>query len=218
MRSLVFVWHWVIGQLNHSQPQYRIRPVRSAIQSPGEHDLIDGTAISEEECRRFLDQWKALAGAEVMPHTSDFLHDPDPALISFAHIMEITDRGQLVRFMGTGLVDLWGEDRTNQIFGTALPKEVKGELDRRSKTLATHPCGLIEVSEFSSPTGRPFEMETVVLPLSVDSGKPLRYCSFSKVIEPLERDEGYEARYKSTHHQTWIDIGNGVPTVGPQIM
>ena len=88
--------------------------------------MIDGTAISEEECKQFLDQWKALAGAEVMPHTTDFLHNPDPALISFVHIMEMTEQGQLVRFMGTGLVDLWGEDRTNQVLGMDLPEELKG--------------------------------------------------------------------------------------------
>ena len=151
-----------------------------------------------------------------MPHTTDFLHNPDPGLISFVHIMELVEDGQLVRFMGTGLVDLWGEDRTNQILGAASPEELKKDFDYRVNRVVSHPCGLVEISEFSSPSGRPFDMETVVLPLDVDEGRPARYCSFSKIIEPLQREDSLEARYKQTHHQTWLDIGQGVPTTGPQ--
>ncbi len=77
--------------------------------------MIEGTAITEEECKLFFDQWQALADARIMPHTTDFLHDPDPELISYVHIIELVKNGQLIRFMGTGLVDLWSEDRTNQI-------------------------------------------------------------------------------------------------------
>ncbi len=181
----------------------------------GELGLIDGAAISEEDCKQFFDQWKVLAGVQVMPHTTDFLLNPDPTLISFVHIMEMTDQGLLVRFMGTGLVDLWGEDRTNQILGAALPEELKKNFDHRCVIVVSHPYGLIELSEFSSPTGRPFQMETVALPLAVDVDRPLRFCSFSKVVEPLQQKDSFEARYKKTHHKTWIDIGNGVPNTGP---
>ena len=78
--------------------------------------MADGGAISEQACLQFLAFWESLIKDEALPHRSDFLTSPDPDLIRFVQILEITDLGQLFRFMGTGLVGQWGLDQTNSIF------------------------------------------------------------------------------------------------------
>ena len=78
--------------------------------------LADGGAISEQAGLQLLVFWKSLIKDEALPHRSDSLTSPDPDLILFVQILEITDLGQLFRFMGAGLVGLWGLDQTNSIF------------------------------------------------------------------------------------------------------
>lgn len=78
--------------------------------------LADGGAISEQAGLQLLAFWESLIKDEALPHRSDSLTSPDPDLILFVQILEITNLGQLFRFMGTGLVGLWGLDQTNSIF------------------------------------------------------------------------------------------------------
>ena len=78
--------------------------------------LADGGAIPEQAGLQLLAFWKSLIKDEALPHRSDSLTSPDPDLILFVQILEITDLGQLFRFMGTGLVGLWGLGQTNSIF------------------------------------------------------------------------------------------------------
>lgn len=177
--------------------------------------MVDGPAISEPECIQFFAQWKQLARDTLMPHTSAFLNDPVPELIPFVQILDLIQEGQRIRFMGTGLVDLCGRDSTNEIFGETLPPEMKSALDRRSHTLVEHPCGLMVLADFSSPTGRPFSMETVLLPLAVDTGRPPRICAYSKVIDEIDQDDGATARFEQAQTHSWLDIGCGVPDWTP---
>lgn len=150
-----------------------------------------------------------------MPHTRDFLTNPDPALISQVYILEVTEQGPLIRFMGTGLVDLRGVDLTGKIFGEGLPDEALRGLSRNCRTVVGHPCGLSEVAEFSNAVGRIMRMETVMLPLAVDGGRAERLCTFSYILETSGDDDLAEMRFQAGNALSWIDIGAGLPEALP---
>lgn len=150
-----------------------------------------------------------------MPHTSEFLNKHVPQLISSAYILELTDDGPLIRFMGTALVDLIGKDLTNTIFGARLSPELLEGVMSNCHAVISHPCGLNEITEFASAVGRPLKLETVMLPLAVDAGRLPRLCSFSHLIEaPAEKDRS-DLRFQSNRRYVWFDIGAGVPSTSP---
>lgn len=168
-----------------------------------------------EPCRRFYDQWSGLITKGITPHSRDFLTDPDPSLISNVYILEVTDQGPLIRFMGTGLVEIRGQDLTDKIFGAGLPEDAVAGLKRNCVAVAGHPCGFSEIAEFSTSTGRFMRMETVMLPLAVDEGRANRLCTFSQIIETSGEDDLADMRFKAGKRVGWIDIGAGVPEMDP---
>jgi hypothetical protein len=165
---------------------------------------------------RFQDYWSSLPREGLTPHTRDFLTTPDPALISRVLILEVNDDFLLVRFMGTNLVSLMGVDVTNKEFGAGLPDSVRATFLFNCHAVIGQPCGLHEVTEFVSATGRPFRMETLMLPLAVDEGKPPRICSFSAILEEVETEEKDRLRFHAKRDAAWFDIGSGVPDGSPQ--
>jgi hypothetical protein len=78
--------------------------------------LADGGAIPQQAGLQLLAFWKLLIKGGVLPHRSDSLTSLDLDLILFVQTLEITDLGQLFRFIGTDLVALWGLDQANSIF------------------------------------------------------------------------------------------------------
>lgn len=177
--------------------------------------LESNEPLLSESCQEFYRQWSNLVSQELAPHTRDFLTNPDPSLISNVYVLEVTELGPLIRFMGTGLVELRGKDMTNTIFGAGLPQEQLDGLVRNCASVTGHPCGLAEVAEFSTSTGRSMRMETVMLPLMVDDGRASRLCTFSQVLESPRDEDLAELRFKSGKKVIWIDIGAGVPANTP---
>lgn len=168
-----------------------------------------------EPCGRFYAQWAGLITNGLMPHSRDFLTDPDPSLISSVYILEVTPQGPLIRFMGTGLVEIRGQDLTGKIFGAGLPEEAFAGLKRNCISVAEHPCGFSEVAEFSTSIGRFMRMETVMLPLAVDEGRASRLCTFSQILETSGEDDLADMQFKSGKRVGWVDIGAGVPDGDP---
>jgi hypothetical protein len=78
--------------------------------------MADGGAIPQQAGLQLLAFWKSLIKGGVLPHRSDSLTSLDLDLILFVQTLEITDLGQLFRFIGTDLVALWGLDQANSIF------------------------------------------------------------------------------------------------------
>jgi hypothetical protein len=150
-----------------------------------------------------------------MPHTREFLDLADPTLILFTTILEVTESGSIIRFMGTALVELWGSDHTNTIFGAGLPEPAIDTLRANCDFIATHPCGMAELAEFTNPSGRPFFMESIMLPLAVDEGRPLRLCSFSHSLDEVDAYEDKGSKYRTKRRVGWMDVGSGVPLSGP---
>lgn len=171
--------------------------------------------IETASCRAFYRHWQSLRDADEIPHTVDFLDRSDPVLIPQAMILEITENGTIFRFVGTSLVELWGVDQTNTVFGAGLPDKVRHALTQNCNTVVTQPCGMVEVAEFVTRSGRPFHMESLLLPLAVDLGRPPRICSFSHVLDEIEEHEDKDPRYRSKRQDRWLDVGCGVPDTPP---
>lgn len=201
--------------LNHESFRYRIRYGEEQSHSGGSRRLENDELIMSEPCRRFCDHWESLKGDGGVPHTSEFLNQHDPQLISSVYILEITDGGPLIRFMGTELVDLIGKDLTNTIFGDRLSPDLLAGVTANCEAVVSHPCGLNEITEFASAVGRPLKLETVMLPLEVDAGRPPRLCSFSHLIEAPAEDDRSDLRFQANRRYAWFDIGAGVPSELP---
>ncbi len=173
--------------------------------------MEEDNPIRTEQCRAFYEHWRALGSNDLLPHTRDFVDRPDPALIPFVVILDVTERGPVFRFMGTALVELWGRDQTNTIFGAGLPEPAIQAMRGNCEGIAMHPCGMIEVAEFISPSGRSFQMESIMLPLAVDDGRPPRLCSFCQPLDDVDEFEDKGSRYKTKQRVSWIDLGFGIP-------
>lgn len=130
--------------------------------------------------------------------------------------MELSEDGPLIRFMGTALVTLRGRDLTGQLFAEGLPPTIQDTLRDNCSNVAGHPCGLLELAEFKSATGRPSQMETVMLPLAVDEGRMTRVCSFSAILEDLHSEDRDDPRFHGRKQSSWIDIGAGFPDTRPK--
>jgi len=164
-----------------------------------------------DRCAQFQEFWSDLPKSGLLPHSRDFLGAPEPALIPHVYIMELSDDGPLIRFMGTALVTLHGRDLTGQLFAEGLPTTIRDPLTHNCSNVAAHPCGLLELAEFKSATGRPFQMETVMLPLAVDEGRMSRVCTFSSILEDLHNEDRDSISFQGRQEPGWFDIGAGCP-------
>lgn len=171
--------------------------------------------IATESCQAFYQNWNDLRDSADIPHTRAFLDQPAPRLMPSVFILELTEEGAVIRFMGTALVELWGGDYTNKVFGGDLPEQATASLRANSKNVVEQPCGLVEISEFATRSGLTFQMEAVLLPLAVEPDRPSRFCSFSQLIDPSDDPGGDVSHYKTKQKATWIDVGFGVPGIEP---
>ncbi len=136
-------------------------------------------------------------------------------MIPHVYILELSGDGPLIRFMGTALVTLRGRDLKGQLFTDGQPDATRASLIRNCSQVSARPCGLRELAEFNSATGRAFRMETIMLPLAVDDGRMPRVCSFSTILEDLHSEDRDSPRFRGRHESTWFDIGAGCPPDPP---
>ena len=181
--------------------------------------MDDEHGISTQSCQEFYALWQGLRQKGDVPHTRAFLNNPDPKTIPSVLILEAIEAGLLVRFMGTAAVERWGRDDTNTLFGGAgFPEDVVSAMLENCQVLVNQPCGAVEVAAFTTRTGLQFYMETVMLPLAVDAGKPPRICSFSQILDPVKEDGETEHKFKGKRSMAWIDIGFGTPSPAPRVV
>ncbi|MEQ8509200.1 MAG: PAS domain-containing protein [Rhodospirillaceae bacterium] len=175
--------------------------------------------ISTDSCWKFYTLWHELRNGDAIPHTRSFLNNPEPKFIPSVLILEVTEAGLLIRFMGTSVVERWGRDQTNTLFGSAgFPQSVVEAMLENCRALVDQPCGVVEVAAFSTRVGLPFRMETVMVPLGVDAGRPPRICSFSQMLDHVKEGDKQEPRFKGKRSMSWIDIGFGTPSPAPRVV
>ncbi len=162
----------------------------------------------------FYDHWRALARREglVAPHTDDFLDQAPARFMANVFIQEIVDDTLLVRFMGTELVERWRHDDTGKEFAARLPPEAKSRVVSVARTVALHPCGVLQRGVLGTSAGREAAFEGILLPLAVDPGALPRLVVFSTLLDSLERQE-HGNQLASAGERCWIDVGAGIPTV-----
>jgi hypothetical protein len=172
------------------------------------------TLFESESCKAFLLHWLDLRGDDLMPSSRTFLDHPPALLMPYVLMQDVLPEGLMVRFMGTAVVERWQRDLTGHYFGEGLPKDQYDRLYIHGATVATHPCGLRQVGELRSSTGRTLTFEAVLLPLSVDAGRPPRLVVFSHMRNQLQRQE-HSDRFSKPGTRWWLDLGAGIPQEPP---
>jgi hypothetical protein len=174
--------------------------------------LID--ALVSEGCKAFLRHWMKLPRTGHAPHSNDFLDHPPAALMPYVLIEDVTAEGLVVRFMGTAVVERWQHDLTGKVIGANLPAAERRRMEYYGGAVATHPCGMRQTGDLRSSTGRMVSFEAVLLPLSVDAGRPPRLVAYSHMLDPLGQRE-HNSQYAQSSSRSWFDIGAGVPAEPP---
>jgi hypothetical protein len=120
----------------------------------------------------------------------------------------------IVRFMGTALVDLWGEDLTGKDRFASLPPKSVPSATRNLREILGTPCGLTGQHAYGPRTGMMHEVESLLLPAENDPGRPRRVVGFGQAIQALPLEGLYES-HTGLHTQSWVDLGFGVPRRKP---
>lgn len=162
------------------------------------------------DVKRFFAAWQALRTRGGIPHYRALFEGLPPELIPQVLLFELTSSGgYVVRFMGTTLVDLLGEDLTGKERLSQLPRRTAVAAARDLGDILKTPCGLI-----GTWPARPCEVEAVVLPAANDKDKLPRVVAFGKELAPADF-EGLAEAPAELHERRWTDIGFGVPKRRP---
>ena len=172
------------------------------------------TTFQSESCKAFLSHWDSLPKEGLMPLSRTFLDCPPVALMPYAMLEEVLPQGLKVRFMGTAMVDRWQRDITGRYLGEGLPKDKFDVLCHNGTAVATHPCGMRQLGEIHSSTGRTVHFEAVLLPLGVEAGRPPRLIAYSHMLDTLGRKEHNDTFFRAAD-RVWLDIGAGTPAGPP---
>lgn len=171
------------------------------------------SAFQSEGCKAFLMHWDSLPKVGLMPLSSTFLDRPPIQLMPYAMLEEVLPEGLKVRFMGTAMAERWQHDITGRFLGEGLPKEKFDLLYKNGAAVAMHPCGMRQLGEIRSSTGRAVHFEAVLLPLGVEAGRPPRLIAYSYLLDTLGRQE-HNASFFQSADSVWLDIGAGIPGAG----
>lgn len=168
-----------------------------------------------DQCSKFFEHWTSLRveSAQVL-WQSVFLDNPHPGFAPHLHIAEFPNGRIIFRLIGTKLAERWGRDKTGEVVGEGQPPKMQQSLCRFSWSAISRPCGFRMNMKFAATTGAQFSVEAIVLPLSIDGGKPNRLVSFSEVVEKLQYGDVSQI-YLGIPDVEWIDVGAGVPDQAP---
>jgi len=163
----------------------------------------------------FLTYWQSLRQLdELLVASEDFLDNPHRQFSPNVIILDVYDDDVIVRLVATAIVERWGVDLTGKsMFSARLPMKRNDTLFNYH-SLIDHPCGLLSVNNTKTSVGRAVVSETLSVPLSVTAGRPKRLVTYSRLMTPM--DEGEKSKEVADYaHQTWVDIGAGVPDDAP---
>jgi hypothetical protein len=167
------------------------------------------------DVKRFFGAWQALRTDGGIPHYRAVFDAMPPDLIPGMILYEqAPDSRYIVRFMGTALVDLWGEDLTGKDRLAALPAKAAAAAMRNLREIMGTPCGLNAVHAYGATAGAIHEVEVILLPVGNDPDKPRRVVGFGQAVQPVPPG-GLGEIQAALHTQSWVDIGFGAPRRKP---
>ena len=166
------------------------------------------------EVTRFFEAWKKLRAGDAIPHYRALFEALAPDLIPGMMLFEqAPDERYIVRFMGTMLVALWGEDLTGKDRFASMPAKVAKSAQSNLRAILGFPCGGISVQPYG--TKMQVETEFVLLPVGNDPGKPSRVVAFAQDLRGASSKAGPEEPPEILYEPRWIDLGFGVPDRRP---
>src|SRR5437868_8160369 len=117
------------------------------------------------EVKRFFEAWQSLRVRKAIPHYRALFDSMPADLIPGMMLFEDAPGAEVVvRFMGTGLVDLLGVDLTGEArFSRMTPKGARNASRNIAQVLGV-PCGVRFVGAYGDPRGSFHEMEGIALP------------------------------------------------------
>jgi len=166
------------------------------------------------EVRRFFEAWQGLRAGEAIPHYRALFEALAPELIPGMMLFEqASEERYIVRFMGTMLVDMWGEDLTGRDRFASMPAKVAKSAQNNLHSILSFPCGGASVQ----PYGVKMQVETefVLLPAANDPGKPQRVVAFAQDLRGASPPTGLQEPPGILHEARWLDLGFGVPRRPP---
>lgn len=166
-------------------------------------------------CSDFYDHWKALRGAAIMPSTERFLDAMPAQFVGGLYIADVTAQSAVVRFQGSALEKRWGADLTGQEMAAHRPRSLRVQLHEVMNTVASHPCGYFSWSRYVTSLQRLVDVHIIRLPLSIQAGRPNRTVNFTVQAYVLGPEEFAAENFESMHN-TWVDIGAGLPATPPK--
>lgn len=173
-----------------------------------------GKSVSDK-CRGFLNHWLSLrtAGSHSVDY-ADFLDSPHPLYAPFIYITECDQGAIIIRLMGTGLVELWGRERTGDVMAKDQPESVRHALYKNTITANRRPCGIHTVLKMQTTSNNDVLVESITLPLATGPQKPIRSVLYADYHTAFGRNE-VNHRYLEAPEVEWIDLGAGVPDHRP---
>jgi len=171
--------------------------------------------FSTEGAKAFWNAWVHLRGKNLMPHYRDLFDGLDSKLIPQTVILEHNPgTGYVVRFVGTGIVTLWGIDKTDKNMTEVMPAAFMEGLAKLFDVLRSVPCGSSSLAQVDSGRGVSLKVDVVMLPVANDPQKPDRIALYMSMVPPPDGD-ALDTTSVRRAGRIWIDIGAGVPSADP---
>lgn len=177
------------------------------------HQKVTGTGVdaAQAAANSFLAHWRSLPMSGCMPRLSAYLDCPLPVLQPHVAIVDVLPTGGFkARLVGTGRVDLYERDLTNQDPSQMFSDEARPVVAMLAKATVMHPCGNRGSQTIVTSSGRTRLGITMALPLAIDNPEAGCFVHFQHLAEPLEFDEK-ALEIARVEDYEWIDIGAGVP-------
>jgi hypothetical protein len=125
--------------------------------------------FTAEGASTFWTSWNDLRGDRALLHYRNLFEGRASKLIPRMVILERRDDGYMVRFVGTGVVELWGSDQTGANVNQIMPE---GFIDRLLPLLdlvRTHPCSISSLANVETGRGPSVQLNIVILPIANDA-------------------------------------------------
>ena len=160
---------------------------------------------------QFIEEWQRLRGERTVTTWEALSADLSGELMLQMFINERAGSDLTIRFMGSELVSIWGNDLTGLSATAAAGPDFAQDLLKRTEGMLSQPCGSLEYVWSTTASHKRILTEGVYLPLQTASDRPDRIAGHIAFIENPKHDFDNPTRIGVPHETRWLDLGFGVP-------